>query len=661
MKTKKLTKKKAAAILAVIALISVALGATFAWSDYNQHKSNEFNGRGYKHDVRLVEDFEEVDDWRIEDNPVKKEIRVANVGSVSDGYGPVLVRIQLKEYMEIGELEYTMTDKRYMIDTDGEFIIFPAETAALAAYPGHNAAHLTDVVTGDTGWFIETREKDPNGQYGKYVATDVVIDMSAATPIIPGSVRAPDDARDRHHEPDNDECDYPLHLWDIVGELPTSQYVQWILGDNVVAMSEWDGNQGKHWVYDDLYGTGWVYWVDFLNPGETTLNFLEQVALIRQPDGPFYYAIHTDMESLSKDELGLWVDMPKEIITLFSGVGTAFELPTGDGTESNPYIIRTDKQMAWLAEVVNADADDTISGVGKFADKYWKMGNDIDLSAYGESWNDGKGWVPIGDVDNPFRGNFEGSGHKISKLYVNDETLNYAGLFGLVEGIAITNLGVTSVNINGHEKVGGLVGQKRKGNLNNCYIIGSIRGKGNYVGGVVGVLESALVFNSYSMCSVSGINSVGGIVGSVNGTMIDAIVTNSYVVGTVSGVSNVGGIAGSVSHGNVSSCAALNSSVKSYTSNVGRVIGYIDNLGVLVNNAAFSSVNTCGGIPFPTPATIYNVHYNLNGVDLDTADILADGSLGGRFTSLSWDTENGKLPTLANLVGQDGTIPDYIN
>ncbi|MCL2748116.1 MAG: hypothetical protein FWE59_05605 [Oscillospiraceae bacterium] len=315
------TKKKAAAMLALIALLVAIVGATYAWVDYDQHKSNEFNGRGYQYDVRLVEDFEEKDDWRVDDGPIKKEIRVSNAGSAEDGYGAVIVRLQFKEYMEIGDLTYTLTDKRYMIDDEGSFLVYATRGEAEVAWPDHNIANLTDLATDATGWFIETKAGDPDGQYGKYVVTEITVDMSAAEPVIPGSVRASDDAVNQHHSHNNKECEYPLHLWEEDMPLPTAQYVAWILGANVVALSDWNGLPGAFWVYDDEHGTGWVYWAQMLEPGDVTFNLLEAVELIKQPDGPFYYAIHTDMQTVSQEELDEWDDMPDELRAVFGVAG----------------------------------------------------------------------------------------------------------------------------------------------------------------------------------------------------------------------------------------------------------------------------------------------------------------------------------------------------
>ena len=301
------------------------LGGTYAYRDYAQHKNNEFNGPDNKYDVRLVEDFNPSDasNWMVGD-PITKEIRAANVGEAFKGYGPAYVRLQLKEYMEIGQLIYVKTDERYMVDTDGQFEIFESEELAREAYPDHVYAELTDAVTDREGWFVRTQEGDVNGQYGKHVVIQYEINMENAEKVLgPESPdRASDDAKSdaQHHEPNTGECAYTVHKWD--GANAIAAYISWILGEDVVAYSEWAGSPALEakWVYDDRpgeEGTGWVYWVQPLNPGTTTTNFLEKVDLIVQPEGPFYYAIHTDMNTVSFDELDKWTDMPPAIRDLF--------------------------------------------------------------------------------------------------------------------------------------------------------------------------------------------------------------------------------------------------------------------------------------------------------------------------------------------------------
>ena len=306
MKKPNTNRKKLVAIIAMAAIVVSALGMSYAWVDYSQHKSNELNGGASMYDVRLVEDFEEVNDWKVEDGPVKKNISAVNLGQSAEGYGEVYVRIQLKEYMEIAPLSYTMTEKRYMIDTKGEFIVYATEaeaitaTAAGGAYAGHSYALLTDVATNKTGYFIETQDHDPNGQMGKYVVTGIAAG-TAQKVIAAGPGRA---GGTNHHNHPSEECDYAPRTWD-GNELETREYIEWILNDaDIILLSDWDGVPVAKWIIDDSAAEGWVYWGQALQPdGGSTALFMDAVVLIAQPEGSFYYVIHTDMEAVSFDEI----------------------------------------------------------------------------------------------------------------------------------------------------------------------------------------------------------------------------------------------------------------------------------------------------------------------------------------------------------------------
>ena len=298
-------KGRAVAIVAVIALIAAALGATYAWTDYRQHKSNELNGAGIRYEARLVENFAEVKDWKVEDEPVPMEVSVANKGQASQGYGDVYVRVQLKEYMEIAPLVQAESSKRYMIDTKGDFVVYATQGEAQAAvsaggpYPGHAYAPLTDIVTGASGYFIETQDRDPNGQMGKHVVTGS--SFGAARKVIdPGPARAADTG---HHGHPSEECAYALHMWRASDALQTREYNEWLLGSEVVQLSAWDGVPAAKWIIDDESDSGWAYWGRALAPGESSAKLLDKVALVKQPDGSFYYIVHADMEAVSLDEI----------------------------------------------------------------------------------------------------------------------------------------------------------------------------------------------------------------------------------------------------------------------------------------------------------------------------------------------------------------------
>lgn len=52
-------------------------------------------------------------------------------------------------------------------------------------------------------------------------------------------------------------------------------------------------------------------------------------------------------------------------------------------------------------------------------------------------------WNPIGTVDDPFTGTFDGNGHVIKNLQVDG--LDRIGLFGVVDGGTIKNVGLSAV------------------------------------------------------------------------------------------------------------------------------------------------------------------------------------------------------------------------
>lgn len=242
----------------------------------------------------------------------------------------------------------------------------------------------------------------------------------------------------------------------------------------------------------------------------------------------------------------------------------------GTGDSDDPYLICTAAQLAKLAEMVNAFATNS-----EYGDKYYKLLADIDLSDNGTEWNDGKGWIPIGSTyGNSFKGNFDGNNHKVSGLYINDNNLGYAGLFGYIVGGAVQNLGVEG-SVTGKFHVGGVVGIVWEGSVTNCYVTGTVSGN-NFVGGVAGEVGYCSVTNCYSAVAVSGIESfVGGVAGDVD---YSSIVANCNSTGTVSGESWVGGVVGWLSDSSsVTDCYATGT--VSGNSGIGGVVARVNGLG----------------------------------------------------------------------------------
>jgi len=422
-------KKKAAALLLSAALLASALVGTLAWLDYSQHRTNEFENRQPKYDVTLIENFRPRDRWRTSDREVTKEISVKNTGNPADNrFEEIYVRIQLKEYMDFTPMIHEQTPDRYMINTAGAFIMLTdaqvpgaLATDTIGTHrtlvtsewgPNRTVTKLREAITGQTGWFIMTREGDLHGQYGKFLTTRY--EMGAKEFIIGDASmeNARLDARkhNAHDDIPNAECSYPVHPWhgtnlaDVraqPGNLPTidgevfdaSDYIRWHLGNDVVLLSDWDGEPGPFWIIDDRDGgSNWVYWGQALQPGEETSKFMESVELIRQPNGDFYYAIHVELQAVSIDELAgdnpRWTDAPAEILETIVGssASVSFSWPAGmnppftlgmGATQAAPAVTvlpaTADQAVTWRStntSVVTVNASTgviTVVGAGGFA------------------------------------------------------------------------------------------------------------------------------------------------------------------------------------------------------------------------------------------------------------------------------------------------------
>ncbi|MDD3284707.1 MAG: GLUG motif-containing protein, partial [Patescibacteria group bacterium] len=90
----------------------------------------------------------------------------------------------------------------------------------------------------------------------------------------------------------------------------------------------------------------------------------------------------------------------------------------------------------------------------------------------------GTGWLPIGDYDNKFMGNFDGNGYIISNLYINTDLDEYIGFFGCAGEMSnLTNIGLENINITSTYDdyawgIGGLAGANYLGTITNSYTTG---------------------------------------------------------------------------------------------------------------------------------------------------------------------------------------------
>jgi hypothetical protein len=237
----------------------------------------------------------------------------------------------------------------------------------------------------------------------------------------------------------------------------------------------------------------------------------------------------------------------------------------GSGTVDDPYRIAMAEDLMLLGESpedynkhfnLTADIDLHPNLPGR------KVFDEAVIAPHAGTANTG-GW-PFNE--NPFKGIFDGNGHKISHLTINSG--EYLGLFGqLAAGAEVKNLGMVNVDIDNSsgERIGGLVGLSWNGTVTNCYSTGTVTGN-YYVGGLVGY-NVGTVTCCYSTCVVDGLRwSIGGLVG-YNG----ADTQQSYSTGAVFGNIETGGLIGE-NGGTVTEC--YSTGWLWGTSDVGGLVGY---------------------------------------------------------------------------------------
>ena len=218
---------------------------------------------------------------------------------------------------------------------------------------------------------------------------------------------------------------------------------------------------------------------------------------------------------------------------------------SGNGSEDAPYEIGNADQLKELSEFVNTQNE-------IYGDKCYELTDDIvlndDLSGSPEQW------TPIGaDEESFFTGVFDGNGHTISGLYINDTEgeLDFAGLFGPVMGASVKNLGLIDGSITAVESAtGGIVAFGAGTHIENCYNSCTISASGNdaMAGGIIGVnSESGLtVVNCYNTGSVTVAVSEDGdeaCAGGIVGLNIESAIRNCYSTGAITGNASGGAVA----------------------------------------------------------------------------------------------------------------------
>jgi len=228
-----------------------------------------------------------------------------------------------------------------------------------------------------------------------------------------------------------------------------------------------------------------------------------------------------------------------------------FAPAVGDGSAENPYQIGSAEELYAFAHIVNGGnasanailtADITV--------------NENVIYEYGGELTDDKGdfvvWTPIGSIDNPYTGTFDGKNCTVSGLYINSSD-SLCGLFGWNKG-TVKNVGVMGSYIKGENSVGAVCGFNKGGTISGCFNTGTVYGK-RHVGGVCGWSDGTVI-GSDSIGRILGEENVGGVCGYNNGTVLGC-----YNRGEVAADSTAGAVCGkNTANGQINGCYYLEGS-----------------------------------------------------------------------------------------------------
>lgn len=306
------------------------------------------------------------------------------------------------------------------------------------------------------------------------------------------------------------------------------------------------------------------------------------------------------------------------------------------------YQITNQGQLRWFANLVNT----TSNGETKINAR---LTQDITM--------DGTEWTPIGAVDHPFTGEFDGNGKTITGLTCTNASKYYVGLVGYAVGATIQNVTVQDSSFNGHIYIGAVCGYIKGGTIKNCHAVGTTIGDSDraddsqYLGGIVGHMTgNNVVTDCTNSGTVSGCWSLGGIAGFA-GT--NTTVQRCFNSGAVTGRhAKFGGIVGQTSNATVQDCGntgAVSEFTPSSGSQYGGIVGLAESDST-IQNCYNADKNTAAKICGSYSCDLSNCYYLLDdtgssgstvpGITAKTAEQFASGEvaylLQGNRTESVW-------------------------
>ena len=293
----------------------------------------------------------------------------------------------------------------------------------------------------------------------------------------------------------------------------------------------------------------------------------------------------------------------------------------------------------WVEDVEQLQAINTNLG-GNYA-----LRNSIDATGTEQG-----GFTAIGfydnQLDNAFKGKFDGIDYNIFGLNIDGNTKDYVGLFGVTDGAVINNVTLVGGSISGGSDVGAIVGYANNTTISNVVNSASVTGEAE-VGGIVGTAINSTITNAVNTGKIesvgetleegSTLSNVGGLVGYMSGSNLDG---NSYNLGDVSGKGyNVGELVGHAVNSTIGNPSVVNEKP-------------VENVQVVYNRLDVEGKYNVGGIVG-----------NMEGTTVQNAEnsgnVTASGYTIGEYTYHTGEIVPGNIPN--GTLNGDGTVTASVN
>ena len=271
----------------------------------------------------------------------------------------------------------------------------------------------------------------------------------------------------------------------------------------------------------------------------------------------------------------------------------AKEFAGGDGSEKNPYLIKTAAQLRKLSA-------DCAKGI-HYREVHFRLENDI---RFNKNVLDENGelngivlkfeqWVPIGkDYSTPFGGYFDGNGHTISGIVCTTCKNKFIGFFGYVTA-KVSNVTIKDSYFSGDTTIGAVVGFG--GKVSNCVNYATVKSSAPCAG-IIG-RGGSLIDSCANYGAVYSNNRAAGITAYLD---IDSKIFNSFNFGTIECKGNwCGGIVASCADAQIICANNVNlgtiSCLASRDLAVGGIVGFCRRSNVFENIVNFGMINKNGG------------------------------------------------------------------